>query len=56
MRPLPCGSIIEYLGQQAIVISDDGGEKITVNAEGERQEWFWEFEGESCKIISIAGE
>lgn len=57
-EPLPPGSVIEYCGMQAEVVRDYGGDgKLIVRADdGSRVEWRWNFDGESCKVISRPDE
>jgi hypothetical protein len=52
-RPLPQGAIIDFCGECATVISDDGGRTVSVMADGFQQNWYWEFEGAECTVISI---
>jgi len=51
-RPLPPGSVVDYCGERGVVVYDDGGDRIEVDCDGYRQNWYWEFEGVSCTIIS----
>ena len=50
-RPLPPGTVIEYLFQRAVVVFDDGGPRIKVVCDGAYQEWFWILDGVECKVI-----
>ncbi|HJV75135.1 MAG TPA: hypothetical protein VJ654_12995 [Noviherbaspirillum sp.] len=52
-RPLPAGSVIDFCGESATVVHDNGGHKLTVNASGFVTDWYWTFEGESCKVVSV---
>ncbi len=52
-RPLPAGAIIDFCGEQAIVISDDGGRTVSVLADGFKQNWYWVFEGAACTVVSM---
>jgi hypothetical protein len=52
-RPLPPGSVIEFCGEEATVISDNGGHKITVNAGGFEVEWYWKFQDVSCTVVYV---
>lgn len=52
-RPLPPGSIIDFCGETATVICDQGGSTISVLADGFRQNWYWIFEGTTCTVISV---
>lgn len=36
-QPLPAGAVIEYSGEQAVVVRDGGGERIEVEVDGFRQ-------------------
>lgn len=51
-RPLPAGTLIEYCGERATVIEDQGGACVMVNVDGFKQEWQWCFEGEECKVLA----
>lgn len=52
-RPVPKGAIIEFCGEQATVVQDDGGPTITVNDGVCIQQWYWVFEGEPCRVVSL---
>jgi hypothetical protein len=52
-RPLPPGAIIDFCGEQATVICDQGGSTISVLADGFRQNWYWAFEGTACTVIAM---
>lgn len=52
-RPLPTGSVIEYQGECATVVRDDGGNSLVVQVDDSTQQWFWTFEGVSCTVVSI---
>lgn len=43
--------VIEYCGERAIVVSDDGGSRIRVIVDDIFQNWYFEFEGEQCKPV-----
>jgi len=52
VRPLPAGSQIEYCDIRASIIRDDGGSSVEVEIPGEgRMSWYWQFQGDECKII-----
>ena len=53
---LPVGSEIDYMGERAVVVADDGGPSLLVEADGIGQEWMWEFEGKLCTVVSIGAE
>lgn len=52
-RPLPPGAIIDYCGEKATVIFDDGGRTVSVRADGFRQNWYWDLEGVACTVVSV---
>ena len=52
-RPLPAGAEIEYMGETATVVADNGGPSLIVESEGIRQEWMWVFEDTECTIVSF---
>lgn len=56
VRPLPSGTKIEYCGMPAVVVSDDGGNRIEVMADDCRQSWYWRFCGTECQVISLPHE
>lgn len=51
-QPLAKGTQIEYCEMNAIVVKDDGGDRIVVNCEGSIQRWWWTFEEKSCELVS----
>lgn len=51
-QPLPAGTIIEFCGDEAEVVSDDGGSRLTVAIDGYKMAWWWIFEGVSCSIVT----
>ena len=53
VRPLPAGAEIEYMGEPATVVADNGGPSLIVEIDGMRQEWMWNFEGTECTIVSL---
>jgi len=53
---LPVGSEIDYMGERAVVVADDGGPSLLVDVDGIAQEWMWEFEGQPCTTISLGAE
>lgn len=52
-KPLPAGAVIEYMGEEATVLADQGGERIEVEVDGHRQRWWWTFEEVSCTVVSL---
>lgn len=53
-RPLPPGAVIEFCGDHAVVVHDDGGDsRLTVELDGQRHLWWWTFEGASCSVVSM---
>jgi hypothetical protein len=52
-RPLPKGTKIEYYGQEAVILNDDGSDLIDVICEGICEKWWWEFNGVECTVISV---
>lgn len=54
VRPLPPGAIIEYMGDYATVVADDGGPSLIVESDGNRQEWLWVCEGVACTVSSMS--
>ena len=54
VRPLPAGAEIEYMGERATVVADNGGASLLVESDGIRQEWMWEFDGTPCVLISMS--
>lgn len=56
LRPLPAGTVIEYCGDRATVVRDDGGSSLTVDCgEDGFQKWAWTLEGVTCTVISLPG-
>ena len=55
VRPLPPGAVIDYCGERATVICDDGGRTVSVRVDGFRQNWCWDLEGVSCTVVSVPG-
>ncbi|MES2877534.1 MAG: hypothetical protein V4713_03860 [Pseudomonadota bacterium] len=51
LRPLPAGTVVDFCGERGTVIKDDGGEKIEVESDGFRMNWYWVFEGISCAVV-----
>ena len=49
-QPLPKGTIIEFCGEQAEVLRDEGGDRLTVRVDSFEMDWRWEFEG--CAVPS----
>ena len=56
VRPLPPGSEIEYMGEYATVVADNGGASLLVESDGIRQEWMWSFEGVECSVVSLSAD
>lgn len=54
--PLPPGTIIEYMGEEATVLEDKGGDSLVVECYGDRQKWRWTFEDVSCSVVSMPDE
>lgn len=52
-QPLPAGSQIEYMGEFAIVVADNGGPSLLVECDGVQQEWMWSFEGTECRVVGV---
>ncbi len=50
---LPPGTVIEYMGEEATVLEDNGGDCLTVQCYGDRQKWRWTFEDVSCTVVSM---
>lgn len=48
---LPKGTKIEYSGMLAEVVEDFGGDKLTVNCEGDVVIWRWSLDGEDCRVV-----
>ena len=48
----PCkpGTEIDYCGMHAVVVHDDGGERVRVRCEGHEQNWAWRFEDVECTV------
>jgi hypothetical protein len=56
-RPLPPGTRIDYCGEEAVVVCDDGGRSIDVIVCGEgRMTWAWKFDGTECVVIPSPDE
>ena len=51
-KALPAGTKIEYLGMEAEIVSDDGGDMVEVMVEGRRQTWHWYFDGAECTVVA----
>jgi len=51
-QPLPKGTIIEFCGEEAEVIRDRGGDRLTVRVDTFEMDWRWEFEGVCCSVVS----
>ena len=49
--PLPPGTKIRFLGTDATVTEDDGGDDLLVMADGISQCWDWEMDGIECEVI-----
>lgn len=52
-RPLKKGTLIDYCGEIAEVLYDDGGDRIEVVIDGSIQSWYWRFEGVECKVVDV---
>lgn len=53
-RPLPPGSVIEYVGMQATVVDDRGGKTLIVSVDDDGEgPWSWKFEGRECTVVSV---
>lgn len=52
--PLPEGTRISYADMEATVVEDHGGNRLTVDCEGERVRWYWTFDGETCVVLPQA--
>lgn len=50
---LPAGAVIDYRGEEATVVADQGGSELDVEVDGHRQRWQWTFEGVSCTVVSL---
>ena len=50
-RPLKKGTLIDYCGEIAEVVCDDGGSRIKVKIDGTTQLWYWKFEGVECVVV-----
>ena len=53
VRPLPPGSKIEYMGEPATVVADNGGPSFIVEINGIRQERLWCFDGTECTVLEF---
>lgn len=54
--PLPKGTIIEFCGDQAEVVQDLGGDRLTILLDGFEMRWRWEFEGECCQVVALPSD
>lgn len=55
--PLPPGTQIEFCGDLAEVVHDAGGDlRLTVKHDGMLDKWYWSFEGEECRVVSLPKE
>jgi len=52
-KPLPPGAVIEFMGEQAVVVSDAGGSQLDVVVDGDCQRWDWSFGGACCTVVSL---
>lgn len=52
--PLKPGTVIDYCGERAEVVSDDGSHKLTVNCCGDVMDWYWNYDGCECVVVSEA--
>lgn len=52
-RPLPAGTKIEYCELPAVVVFDDGGDRIEVNTDEGRQTWWWCLSGQECRVVEL---
>jgi hypothetical protein len=50
-RPLKPGTLIDYCGEIAEVVFDNGGSKIDVKIDNTYQSWYWKFEGVECIVV-----
>ncbi len=50
-RPLKKGTLIDYCGEIAEVVFDNGGSQIEVKIDDTYQVWYWEFEGVECFVV-----
>lgn len=51
-EPLPAGAVIEYRGEEATVVADQGGSELDVEVDGRQERWQWTYEGVSCSVVS----
>lgn len=51
-RPLPKGSLVEFAGERAKVVRDDGS-TIKVIQAGQHMTWHWTFQGETVKVLRL---
>lgn len=51
-RPLPKGALVEFAGERAKVVRDEGS-TIRVNQAGQNMVWRWTFEGETIKVLRL---
>lgn len=51
-RPLPKGSLVEFAGERAKVVRDDGS-TIKVIQAGQHMTWHWKFQGETVKVLRL---
>ena len=49
LRP---GTVVAYLGVEAKVVKDAGGNELIVDCDGCRENWLWEFEGDTCQVVN----
>lgn len=49
--PLPAGTLIEYCGERAVIVSDDGDNQVTVEVDGSIMRWWWRFDGVECQVV-----
>ena len=49
--PLVAGTEIEYRGQMATVVKDDGGDTLVVDCENTTQKWSWYLDGYECTVV-----
>jgi hypothetical protein len=52
-QALPPGTRIRYAGMEALVVEDHGGHALVVDCEGSRVRWYWQFDGETCVVLSL---
>lgn len=51
--PLKPGTRIDYSGEKATVVHDDGGDTLDVQVDGmsKPMRWYWKFDGVECTVI-----